>query len=385
MIKIKAEIEDFAQLLMDSNPQYIFWKDIAGVYLGCNKLYAHFCNLKKTSEIIGTSDYDYMSKEEADICIAADNQVINSGKSILNFEEYVTDAHGDSRWYNINKVALKNSEGNVVGVLGTMTDVTEIKEKNQIIKDQAAELQDKVKNLQTLNTKLESINIDLEQFAYSTSHDLKEPLRVIGSFAGLLQRRFKDQLKKEGIDYIQHINSEAKRMSTLVSQILIFSKLDKVEESFVDANLTACMDDVLTEINKIIDTKVNFEINLPEQVVTCQVERIKILFTNLILNGIKFNESEVPTIKIDHHSTDSAWHFSVSDNGIGIDEAYADVIFQPFKRLNATDKFEGNGVGLSICKRIITLHGGELYFSQNKDQGVTFHFSIKKNTPHNEE
>ena len=92
-MSLQSQREDFAQLLMDSNPQYIFWKDINGVYLGCNKLYASFCNLKDTEQIVGTVDYDYMDKAEADICIAADKEVINSGQSILNFEEYVTDAH----------------------------------------------------------------------------------------------------------------------------------------------------------------------------------------------------------------------------------------------------------------------------------------------------
>lgn len=125
------KIELFAQLLMDSNPQYIFWKDVKGTYLGCNKLYAYFCDIPKPADIVGTTNYDYMKAEEAKVCLEADAEILKNGNAMLNFEEYVTNANGESKWYNINKVPLKDINNKVIGILGTMEDVTE---KNAIKK-----------------------------------------------------------------------------------------------------------------------------------------------------------------------------------------------------------------------------------------------------------
>lgn len=378
-MKPGTQIEDFAQLLMDSNPQYIFWKDIHGVYLGCNKLYAYFCNLDSTTQIIGTTDFDYMNEEEAKICIAADQEVIKSGNSLLNFEEFVTNAHGESRWYSINKIVLKNQAGESVGVLGTMTDVTEIKAKNLIIERQAEELQERINALKHVNSKLELANIDLEQFAFSLSHDLQEPLRMIGGFAGLLEKKFSPVIKEEGNKYIRFIKEGISRMSSLISQILAYSKVDQMEIGYKHTPLQPMLDEVLKDLKGIIDQKqARVNIHLPTQEVLCQPARLKMLFQNLVSNGIKFNEADVPTVDINYEETETEWMFSVADNGIGINQHYKDTIFKPFKRLHSKDEFPGHGIGLSLCKRIAFLHQGSIHFLANESGGTTFSVTISK-------
>jgi len=130
----------------------------------------------------------------------------------------------------------------------------------------------------------------------------------------------------------------------------------------------------------IIDKNVKFEINLPKEKIVCQSQRIKMLFYNLITNGIKFNNSKLRTINIDFKNRGKEWYFTISDNGIGIEQKHENQIFKPFKRLNTRDKFPGNGIGLSMCKRIANLHGGQIWFTKNQLSGTIFHFTILKNT-----
>ena len=161
---------------------------------------------------------------------------------------------------------------------------------------------------------------------------------------------------------------------------LKYSQISQSHDEFLLTNFNDIMNEVKDEFMEEIQSKnAILKINLPNKEIMCQPNRIKMLFANLLSNGIKFNKSESPTISIDYSENDKLWEFSVSDNGIGIDTNYQEYVFKPFKRLNTRDKFKGSGIGLSIARRIVKLHKGDIHFEQNTSgEGTIFHFTICK-------
>lgn len=365
--------ETFLQLVLDHIPSYVFWKDRQSIYLGCNENYAKTAGLDVPDEIIGKSDYDLpWSEEESNFFRIIDKEVMDTGIPRINFEQPQTINDGSTRWLRTSKIPLHNEIGEVIGILGTYEDITERKSIE-------LELIEKNKKLQQLNARLEMANADLEQFAYAASHDLQEPLRMIGRFAGLLDKKYKSTLDGVGTEYLKYIKEGTQRMSTLISQILSYTKLEKLEENYTETNFGDLLNEILEELEVFIKKRnAQLDISLPTQKIKCQAARIKMLFHNLIANGIKFNESETPRIVINYEEGENEWYFTVSDNGIGIDKNYHDYVFKPFKRLNNRGKFPGNGVGLSICKRIVNLHKGNIWYTNNQTGGTTFHFTISK-------
>lgn len=367
------EKERLLQMVLNNIPSYVFWKDINSRYLGCNTKFAKAGGFDNPQDLIGLNDYDMpWSKAESDFYRKVDREVMDSKTPQLNIEEPQSDKNNKVSWVRTNKLPLTDENGDVVGILGTYEDITDRK-------NMELELLNSNKKLKTLNTKLEYSNIDLEQFSYALSHDLQEPLRMIGSFTSLLEHKIKDFRDDETIEYLGYLKDGSQRLSILVSQILSYSKMGKVEMSKELINVSSIFSETVHEIRHLIEssnaTIVN---NLPEISLNVQLARIKMLFNNLITNGLKFNTSESPTIKLSAAEADQEWIISIADNGIGIDPKYESQIFKPFKRLNTRDKFGGSGIGLSICKRIVNIHNGRIWISANDMGGTTFHFSLQK-------
>ncbi|MEM6628724.1 MAG: ATP-binding protein [Bacteroidota bacterium] len=368
------EKEKLLQLVLNHIPSFVFWKDTQCIYLGCNENFAKSAGLDSPHEIIGKSDYDLpWSKEQSDFFRKIDKAVMESGEAQINFEEPQTISDGSTRWLRTSKVPLFNSQKEVIGILGTYEDITERKLME-------LELISGNKQLHELNSKLEIINADLEQFAYATSHDLQEPIRMIEGFASLIERKYSVNLDDTGKQYIKYMIEETQRMSTLIGQILSYSEVEKEEEPYEQISFDGLFKEIVHELDVFLKSKnAHIDQRLPSEPITCQPAKIKMLFANLLTNGIKFNKSQAPAIHIDFENQADNWHFKVSDNGIGIENTYGHLIFKPFKRLNNRDEFPGNGIGLSICRRIIELHGGKIWFTENEGHGTTFHFTLSKN------
>ncbi len=373
---MKAELlqrEKLLQLVLDNIPSYVFWKDRDSVYMGCNQNFATSAGFDSPKDLIGKTDFDMAwSREESLFFRKIDKAVMDSGKAQINYEEPQTINDGSTRWLRTSKIPLFDAGGKVIGILGAYEDITDRKLME-------IQLIERNKMLEKLNRKLEIANVDLEQFAYATSHDLQEPLRMIGGFIGLFEMKYANLLDEEGKEYLNFVKDGASRMSRLIRQILIYSKLEKAEVQYQTIAIKDILDEIVQDLYALTTEKqAQIELKVKNIDICCQPERIKMLFTNLITNGIKFNESAIPQITITLQAQEKEWLFTVSDNGIGIDSEFQDYIFKPFKRLNTRHKFPGSGVGLSICKRIINLHGGNIWISQNQPNGTCFHFTLSK-------
>ncbi|MFT4667600.1 MAG: ligand-binding sensor domain-containing protein/signal transduction histidine kinase [Polaribacter sp.] len=237
----------------------------------------------------------------------------------------------------------------------------------------------RTKSLRSSNDELIRSNKDLEQFAYIASHDLQEPLRTIGSFIGLLGRNYKEQLPEEALQYIAFANDGVHRMSNLIKSLLTYSKVGREGIEFSITNLNFLLSYKLIDLAKKIEERnVVIEMDcLPE--IHCEQNQLGMVFYNLVNNAIKFNNSTTPTIKIKRHddAPEGFWKFSVQDNGIGIDEKYQEKIFEIFSRLHGRE-YEGTGIGLALCQKIVYAHGGKIWLESTKGEGTTFFLTISK-------
>lgn len=233
--------------------------------------------------------------------------------------------------------------------------------------------------LESTNQQLKHAYAELEQFAYIISHDLKAPLRTIGSYASLINRRYKDNLDEDGRNFLRYITEDAKHMSTLLENILDYSKVDKSEEVFEKVDLNLSMERAMRQLDGTI-RKINATIVYPS-LPTVKGNKTQLLqvFQNLIDNALKFIPADhQPHIQIAVVEEPNHFRFSVQDNGIGIPPEMQSKIFAPFKRLHNRNEYQGTGIGLAICQKIVERHGGKIWVESDGATGTTFYFTIGK-------
>ncbi|WPF80994.1 ATP-binding protein [Sanguibacter sp. 4.1] len=220
-------------------------------------------------------------------------------------------------------------------------------------------------------------NRDLEQFAYVASHDLQEPLRKVASFTQLLQKRYGGELDERADQYIEFAVDGAKRMQRLIQDLLGFSRVGRSAGEAVEVDLVeACATAVTTLDAAVEESGGQVEVgDLP--VVLGQQTLLVQLFQNLVGNALKFRHPDrTPHVILGAVRRDDAWELWCSDNGIGIDQQYADRVFVIFQRLHAKDAYEGTGIGLALCKKIVEFHGGEIWLDTDVSQGTTIRWTL---------
>ena len=237
--------------------------------------------------------------------------------------------------------------------------------------------------LEIKNKQLKQKNKELEQFAYVASHDLQEPLRTTISFVSILKDQYVGKIDEKADKYLGYILQSTGRMRTLIQDLLDFSRIgnNKILEK-TDCNLI--LQSVIDDINKAINESGATIIRCqPLPVINGYATEIKQLFQNLLLNAIKFRRDDVlPQVNITAQKTGQYWKFAFTDNGIGIDLQHSEKIFNIFQRLHTRSEYEGSGIGLSHCKKIVELHNGKIWVESTPGEGSTFYFTIndKSNT-----
>lgn len=358
-----GESEAFTRQIFESAPNGQILVDKSGTILEVNaaleKLFGY-----KSDEMVGQ-----------DVSMLVPRQYRNDHAShVRDYQDDMSERKIASRdgIYGVTKsgnilpmdVALKpfkSPRGQLV--IASVVDISERKRQLKLLAD--------------ANVRLASSNRELEQFAYVASHDLQEPLRMVSSYTQLLASRYKDKLDEDANEFIDYAVDGAKRMQVLINDLLQYSRIGIVEEKLVAVDLNEICDYALKNLEVAIEES-NTVIEKDElPVVIGEAGMLRQLFQNLIGNAVKYRSPERQNhVKISSTRKDGLWQISIEDNGIGIEKDYFDKIFIIFKRLHNRTEYEGTGIGLTICKKVVESLGGELWLESEKGKGTSFHFTI---------
>lgn len=315
----------------------------------------------EVDDLIGTDFSEYFTEPEK--AREGYEKVFHDG-FVRDYPLEIKNKNGQTTPVLYNASVYKDDNGNVKGVFAAARDITELK---------------KVEN--DLKLKLEELsrsNKELEQFAYVSSHDLQEPLRMIASYLQLLERKYKDKLDDKANKYIHFSVDGATRMQNLINDLLDFSRVTTQAKELEPTNLEPIYKDVIANLDFSINENDVILTHDPLPVVMADKSQIAQVFQNLINNSIKFRSKEQPKINISVKEEKNHWLFAVKDNGIGIDPKHSDRIFEIFKRLNKKRDYPGTGIGLAVCKKIIERHGGNIWVKSELGKGSIFYFTLQK-------
>lgn len=268
-----------------------------------------------------------------------------------------------------------------IGLLAGIFDDTVAKLKQTMtsrdsLKEEIALRKQYEKQLREKNEELNRSNTELQQFAYVASHDLQEPLRMVASYTQLLQQKYGDKLDDKARKYIHYAADGALRMQRLIHDLLDYSRVSTKGVEFKPEDAHNILGRAIVNLEMMITERNAMVTNGELPMINVDASQIVQVFQNLMSNGIKFCTLEIPLIHVSAIQSNGSWCFSIKDNGIGIEKAYAEKIFIIFQRLHTREEYPGTGIGLALCKRIIERHGGEIWFESEPNEGTTFHFTL---------
>ncbi|MBZ5497981.1 MAG: MEDS domain-containing protein [Acidobacteriia bacterium] len=324
--------------------------------------------------MIGSDFSEYFTEPEK--ARAGYQQVYQDGY-VRDYPLAICHANGQVTEVLYNATLYRNESGEVQGVFAAARDVTALRRAEE--------------KLKVYTEKLEWSNRELQDFAFVASHDLQEPLRKIQSFGERLKIKYEAQLGHEGRDYLERMQKAAHRMGSLIRDLLGYSRITTNAEPFVPVDLSILVNEVLADLEVSIEQnggRVEAEC-LPT--IEADPNQMRQLFQNLISNALKFHGNEKPRIRIcerplstapvGRSQVDSRHQIIVEDNGIGFDEKYLTRIFVPFQRLHGRGEYEGTGMGLAICRKIVERHGGSITARSAPGKGSTFIITLPRRQP----
>jgi PAS domain S-box-containing protein len=283
---------------------------------------------------------------------------------------------GGWKWIlSVGKVFEWDDDGNPLRMTGTHRDITERKKAEEVLEKLNTDLKSTVSELKRTNK-------ELQEFAYITAHDLKTPLRGIGTLADWLTTDYADKFDEQGQRQIKMLVERANRADKLVDSILQYSSAGHLREEQEQVDLNTVLPEIIHEIDPPENIEITIEKELP--VLMSRNTQIRQVFHNLLSNAVKYIDKEKGQIKVGCFEEEGFWKFSVADNGPGIDQKYFKKIFKIFQTLSPPDETESTGIGLSVAKKIVKLNGGRIWVESNPGEGSTFFFTIPKSGVHRE-
>ena len=316
-------------------------------------------------EMIGKDIRPMLEKSEYERAETVRQQVtIDPNMQVEGFEQYYLKKGGGRILISWNVTALKDAEGNAVGILGVGQDITKRKRAEE--------------ERERLLADLEAKNRELESFVYTVSHDLRAPLVSIDGFSSVLQKEFYDQLGQQGQHYLDRIQANVSHMDALIGHLLALSRIGRVVGPIEEIDVSGLLAEIQQELAlRLEEAGAEFVVQEPLPTIRADRDRIRQVFTNLIDNAIKFRSQERPLrIEVGGLEEDGFYRFHVADNGTGIAPQYHELIFAPFRQLDP--QTEGVGMGLALVKKIVEHHGGRVGVESEEGKGATFYFTLPK-------
>jgi PAS domain S-box-containing protein len=387
--KINRELEELKDRysdLYEHAPTMYFSLDLQGKVIECNQ--TMLSTLKQTRDhVVGHPIQALIHAPLSEGFPARYQNFLREGS--VEKETCWVKSNGDLIDVWILGTVVSGSKGSITHTRFVAQDVTD----KRLLE---AELQEKNQRLAQANDELSQRNRELDEFVYVVSHDLQEPLRSLIAFSDFLLRDYGDRLEAEGQEYVRYLVDASRRMRAMIHGLLNLSRAGKVIGDFATVDLEGLIAVIKTDLAELFRSKnAELRIKSPLPKVWGDRDRIGQLLANLITNGIKYNKSPRPWVEVEvttqpgADSPDGALDphlgldvtISVKDNGIGIEPQFHGTIFQLFRRLHTHDEYEGTGVGLSICNKIVQAHGGRVWVASDLGQGSTFFIRLRSGPP----
>lgn len=364
--------QSFLMSLVNSIPDLFFYKDINSKYLGCNKAFEEFTGIKE-EHLIGMTDFDVFEIDIAEAFVTKDLEMIKQGKYV-RFEEWIKYPNGKSIFLDTIKTPYYNSEGNVVGIIGICRDITERKMKE--------ELQKSVDEERRRITELKEHDRIKTEFFANISHELRTPVNVIFSALQMHELKLKDcsclNTSEEIHKYTKMMKQNCYRLLRLINNLIDITKIDNgyLQLNEINYDIISLVENITLSVAAHIENKglsLIFDTNTEEKIIVCDPEKIERIILNLLSNAVKFTPYG-GTIRINIEDNNEIIYISVKDSGRGIPMEKMNSIFERFVQVDKTfaRDHEGSGIGLSLVKALVELHGGTINVVSQLKKGSEF-------------
>jgi PAS domain S-box-containing protein len=346
------------RFMAESMPQKIFTALPNGDTDYLNRQWTEFTGLP-VDQIQDWRWAQFVHPDDREANVQAWRHSVETGEP-FHFQHRFRRADGVYRWHLSRALAMRDPEGQILLWIGSCTDIHEQKE---------------------IEEELRRANDDLQQFAYSASHDLQEPIRNVAVYSEIVSKRYHAVLDADGQQFLGFLTEGGRRLAKLVSDLLAYTRAGAGEINPTTVDSSAVLHNALSSLAEVIRESDARVTNDPLPEVYMGATHLQQLLQNLIGNALKYRNEKPPRIHISAVNLGAAWRFSVQDNGIGIDAKYKEVIFGVFKRLHRDQNYTGTGIGLAICQRVVERYGGRIWVESEPGKGATFFFTVPEHAP----
>lgn len=383
--KLKKSETEY-KTLTNSLPLIIFSIDNEGQLLYANEWLAKLTG--ETLEQLNTTRWkNVVHEEDYPAFSMLVNSSITQAATTVKMQARLRHRNAtDYLWHQVSLSPFRDDKGELLYWTGYIVDINAQKIYEETLKDNfelkqtQAQLKENQETLEKYIEELNRSNQELQQFAFVASHDLQEPVRKLLFYSDYLLSRYENSLDNRGVEYLNSMNAAAKRMRELIKDLLTFSQINKEEIKFDKVDLNVVVSAVLQDFEMVIEEK-KAVINIPAlPIITSDERMMQQLFANIIGNSLKYCKPTVPpVIDISFEEKNHFFEFVMKDNGIGFNEEYLPQMFTLFRRLHTKEKFDGTGMGLAICSKIVDIHGGKIWANGKEGEGAVFYITLPGN------